>query len=317
MTRALSLLIAVAFIATTLIGCGKGGNSQPTLDQQIQQAMSSSDIPNKVKKLIDIAKKQLDRGDRLGAKQTLGMAFSECEKISANIPNYAGEAEAYANLALAQVSIKQNSDARKSQTKALEALKLIEDPKLKITALTSVAKSQSVVKSPTGEIDTSKVNQLIEEAEKLLDQVDDPTLKVKHICDLAAAFSVMNRKEDVGRLLAIGQSAVDATEDQRKKAEILGQLGVAYTENDQADKAKELFTQAAQACEKLAGDDRNQGYALIELSERMLKSGFAKEAAVVATKGEEVANSIPDASMKYPLKERAQAVIKAGGTPAP
>lgn len=313
MTRTLSLLFAVTFAMAIFSGCNGGAPPELTIDQQIEQIMSSStDAAGKARKLMEIAKKQIDSNDRTGPPQTLKKVSEVCETIT----DPASQAKAFSELAEMQISIRKNSEARKSQNQAFEALAKVEEPGAKIAALMQVAKSQSVVKSPTGEIDNAKVNQLIKEAEGLLDQIGTADLKVKLICDLAATFSEMNRKDDVARLLALGQKAVDTADGERKRAEILGQLGVAFAANGQMDEAKELFTQGAQACEKLSDDNRSQGYALIELAERMLEAGFPKEAATVAAKGEEVANTIPDATMKYPLKKRAQAVIKSSGTTA-
>ena len=245
-----SLLVGWATLAGTA-GCGK----RPLrLEDRLAKAMDQAPGPGRAKDLLAVARRQAAADDRVGAHDTITVAYNDVS---------AGSEESVATLlevAQAYIDVDERRTARTVLNRVAEIAKAIDDPGRKAKALADAGALFG--NADTGMADPQQARALLGEATTLAEEVDD-RFRAEALAVVAMGYVSGGMAEEAGTMVEKLEACLVALSDPRAKAEALAAASSVYAKTGNEEKAKALLADAASTAK---GVDRAESKAYARLA---------------------------------------------------
>ena len=276
-----SLLVGWATLAGTA-GCGK----RPLrLEDRLAKAMDQAPGPGRAKDLLAVARRQAAADDRVGAHDTITVAYNDVS---------AGSEESVATLlevAQAYIDVDERRTARTVLNRVAEIAKAIDDPGRKAKALADAGALFG--NADTGMADPQQARALLGEATTLAEEVDD-RFRAEALAVVAMGYVSGGMAEEAGTMVEKLEACLVALSDPRAKAEALAAASSVYAKTGNEEKAKALLADAASTAK---GVDRaeSKAYALLAVANATATSGDTAAARKLLDEADAVAGKVGDA----------------------
>ncbi len=275
-----SLLVGWATLAGTA-GCGK----RPLrLEDRLAKAMDQAPGPGRAKDLLAVARRQAAADDRVGAHDTITVAYNDVS---------AGSEESVATLlevAQAYIDVDERRTARTVLNRVAEIAKAIDDPGRKAKALADAGALFG--NADTGMADPQQARALLGEATTLAEEVDD-RFRAEALAVVAMGYVSGGMAEEAGTMVEKLEACLVALSDPRAKAEALAAASSVYAKTGNEEKAKALLADAASTAK---GVDRaeSKAYALLAVANATATSGDTAAARKLLDEADAAAGKVGD-----------------------
>ena len=275
-----SLLVGWATLAGTA-GCGK----RPLrLEDRLAKAMDQAPGPGRAKDLLAVARRQAAADDRVGAHDTITVAYNDVS---------AGSEESVATLlevAQAYIDVDERRTARTVLNLVAEIAKAIDDPGRKAKALADAGALFG--NADTGMADPQQARALLGEATTLAEEVDD-RFRAEALAVVAMGYVSGGMAEEAGTMVEKLEACLVALSDPRAKAEALAAASSVYAKTGNEEKAKALLADAASTAK---GVDRaeSKAYALLAVANATATSGDTAAARKLLDEADAAAGKVGD-----------------------
>lgn len=274
-------------------GCG-GGPERPSVNAQYDAAKKEADPSIRARRLVGVALELSKAGDMNGANTAIAEALVAVNEIKEPASKAAG-----LNTVGDGMGRQGNkADAKKQLRAARNAADEVEEIASRVPLLSRTAEIWAQQLE-----DIEGATDILKEAEKLADQVEDPVAKVTAQLRVVSAFVATKGAGDVERLGAVAVENARGLADERKKAEALADAGGVMHRGGFAEMATALFTEAEAGAEKIA-DPSGRGYALLNLANRRLAAGAKDDAGKSLTAAEASAEKVSDRALREELTKK-------------
>ena len=276
-----SLLVGWATLAGTA-GCGK----RPLrLEDRLAKAMDQAPGPGRAKDFLAVARRQAAADDRVGAHDTITVAYNDVS---------AGSEESVATLlevAQAYIDVDERRTARTVLNRVAEIAKAIDDPGRKAKALADAGALFG--NADTGMADPQQARALLGEATTLAEEVDD-RFRAEALAVVAMGYVSGGMAEEAGTMVEKLEACLVALSDPRAKAEALAAASSVYAKTGNEEKAKALLADAASTAK---GVDRaeSKAYALLAVANATATSGDTAAARKLLDEADAAAGKVGDA----------------------
>ena len=275
-----SLLVGWATLAGTA-GCGK----RPLrLEDRLAKAMDQAPGPGRAKDLLAVARRQAAADDRVGAHDTITVAYNDVS---------VGSEESVATLlevAQAYIDVDERRTARTVLNRVAEIAKAIDDPGRKAKALADAGALFG--NADTGMADPQQARALLGEATTLAEEVDD-RFRAEALAVVAMGYVSGGMAEEAGTMVEKLEACLVALSDPRAKAEALAAASSVYAKTGNEEKAKALLADAASTAK---GVDRaeSKAYALLAVANATATSGDTAAARKLLDEADAAAGKVGD-----------------------
>jgi hypothetical protein len=266
-----SLLVGWATLAGTA-GCGK----RPLrLEDRLAKAMDQAPGPGRAKDLLAVARRQAAADDRVGAHDTITVAYNDVS---------AGSEESVATLlevAQAYIDVDERRTARTVLNRVAE---------IKAKALADAGALFG--NADTGMADPQQARALLGEATTLAEEVDD-RFRAEALAVVAMGYVSGGMAEEAGTMVEKLEACLVALSDPRAKAEALAAASSVYAKTGNEEKAKALLADAASTAK---GVDRaeSKAYALLAVANATATSGDTAAARKLLDEADAAAGKVGD-----------------------
>ncbi|HEX5106262.1 MAG TPA: hypothetical protein VFV87_20725 [Pirellulaceae bacterium] len=299
MKRVSFLLLLAMSLSVAAPGCGGGSGGGKSLTQQVQDAARISDASLRAKKLAGLAEKQHATGDILGTASTLGAA----REAALSVSDPSSKASTLIVVAASNAKTEQSTDDVKSLLKeAGKAIEGVSDPFAQVPLLADLAAATG-----THVKNTALAASHLQTAEEAAAKIENVSIRAASLAKIAIAYGQLEgRSEDANRVADAGLEFAHSQADPRDKCDCLGEIAIALAKLQRSDDAAAAFEEAQAAAGEIATDE-SKAHALLGLGR---KARLAKNQSLAATlfdRALDVAESVPDASVRGPLIDEIQA----------
>lgn len=288
---AFMLLCAVA-----LAGCGGGGgqNNGPSLIDEYQKALNSTNPEAAVRDLVRVAYRFNTAKDVTNAERAANAASAQAGKITDPV----ARAAAFNSVASIQGTLRIKSATQTALKEVERACEKIETPEDKSASLAYMAASYGRY---LDEVDLCK--HWLSEAEKIAEGITAPAAKSKAmlaVANHANRVTLDEGKAATQRMIAGALAAAEGTPDLRARADALADLAASLDKMKRADDAKSTYEKAVAAATSLPADRTpDKCHALVNIADRMAKeSNRVAEANKVLAQAEGFAEQVTDPALR-------------------
>jgi ATP/maltotriose-dependent transcriptional regulator MalT len=274
------LLVGWAALAGSA-GCGK----RPLrLEDRLAKAMDQAPGPGRAKDLLAVARRQAAADDRVGAHDTITVAYNDVS---------AGGEESVATLleiAQAYIDVDERRTARTVLNRVAEIAKAIDDPGRK--AKTFADAGALFGNADTGMADPQQARALLGEATTLADDVEE-RFRAEALAVVAMGYVSGGMAEEAGTMVEKLEACLVALSDPRAKAEALAAASSVYAKTGNEEKAKALLADAASTAK---GVDRaeSKAYALLAVANATAANGDTAAARTLLDEADAAAGQVGD-----------------------
>ncbi len=284
MSRGLTALSLFAAFALLLTGCPNKPSQSRGVSyvDLVKEKLTLPDPIDRARELTKLMHAQAtDGGDSFGAEETMKFAVKACGEIDDPVR----KVEAYCFLAEGQAAIKHSSDAKKSLKEALTFVEKVEGVPGKTRLYARIGRTQG----RAGDIDGAAES--IATAEEMTAQLEGPYEKILALTDLAGSYTVIEKSEDVKRVVGTALKMAGALEDQRKQCEAIAKVAAKLQEMKNPEEARKAFDLAKATAEKIE-DPHSRCYAMIDIAKKLHEAGYPAEARDLLNQAELLSNKI-------------------------
>ena len=286
--------LLIAAILAGITGCNEGSSDGPSLSEQYQQLLRQPNPDIRANKLVSLAIKQNKAGDTSGLERSLDAAAAAC----AEIEHRRIQASAYNKLAYAQATLGMVGDTKDSLKRARGAVRQIEDRESKIPELAKMARIHAVHLQ-----NTTIAIAYMNEAEGLVDGIDDPAGKVTSLTAIAFYYHKMQMADEVTQVLeSAGQIAREA-EDPRQRANSVARIAMTLNRIQRVDESVAMFDESLKLASQIPTEE-SKAYALVDIARQLGDAGRSSSAREALLLAEELANGLSDRSQQKPLMDK-------------
>jgi ATP/maltotriose-dependent transcriptional regulator MalT len=275
-----SLLVGWAALAGAA-GCGK----RPLrLEDRLAKALDQAPGPGRAKDLLAVARRQAAADDRVGAHDTITVAYNDVS---------AGGEESVATLleiAQAYIDVDERRTARTVLNRVAEIAKAIEDPGRKAKTLADAGALFG--NADTGMADPQQARALLGEATTLADDVEE-RFRAEALAVVAMGYVSGGMAEEASTMVEKLEACLVALSDPRAKAEALAAASSVYAKTGNEEKAKALLADAASTAK---GVDRaeSKAYALLAVANATAANGDTAAARTLLDEADAAAGQVGD-----------------------
>ena len=279
-----------AMVVLAFAGCG-GGSGEPTLQQQVQKAMSIPNDEARGTELVRLAYKLNDLADAKGA----GNALVGARQAGKKIEDPVGRAKVLNMVAFARCKFQQKDQGREVLRDVEQALGEIEDVRLRIKPLAKAAAIYGMFLD-----DQATGFEQLQAAESLVGEIAETKDQVAANIELAYGYDRIGVAADADRLTTAAVDAAKSIEDARQRVESQALIAEKLHLMEKTEDATALVTEAEAG---IAGieDGTSRAYALLTIASAKKTLGDAAGASKSFDEAAEVAQAVKDASLRGTL----------------
>jgi len=294
------LLVTVAFVLCSLVGCGGGGKKEPSLDAQLKKAHAETDNGRKARLLAGLGEKQLKAGDVIAGEGTLNAALEAASAVE----DSASKANSLIFVGQAMGRAGKVTESKKALREAAKSLEGVDDPGSKANAFAELGTaSGTLLKNP------DQAAEHLKNAENAADKIEIPAIKAGAYGKIYVAYQKTDRPTEADATLAKAKAFAKEQTSPKDQVECLAEIGDALSRAKKTDEASTFFTDAEKTASDIKEDDL-RGYAYLSLARKLKQAGRGEEARQALSKADDAALKIKDGSIRQPLIADIQAAAK-------
>lgn len=295
----LALMLVPALASSP--GCNGGSKGGKSLSQQFQDAQKVTDANQRARRMAQLAEKQHQSGDVLGA----GTSLSGAREAAQSVKDPASKARALIYVAGYFAKLGESSEDIKFLLKeATLATKEIPDADVRVPVLAELASATGThLKNPDLAISHLKT------AEEAAAALERPVPKVTALTKIAVAYEKLGHAEEAGKVIAAAKEFAAGLTKPRERCDCLAELAVALAKMKRTEEAAAALDDAQKAADEITEDD-NRAYALLNLAEKSKAAGKKDLANTLLAKATDIAEKVTDTSIRGPLLDEIDATRK-------
>lgn len=264
-----------------LAGCGK----RPLrIEDRLAKAKELAAGPQQAAALLAVARRQLATEDRIGAHDTITMAYNQISAgDESTVPTLLEVAQAYIN-------VDDRRTARTVLNRIVEIAKGIGDPGRKAKTLADTGALFG--NADTGMADPQQARALLGEATTLADDVED-RFRAEALAIVATGYVSGGMSDEAAQMVEKLESCLVALSDPRAKAEALAAAASVYAKTGNDEKAKTLLADAASMAKGIDRDE-SRAYALLAVANATAAGGDSGAARKLLEEADLAAGKVGD-----------------------
>jgi hypothetical protein len=298
MLRLTTILLSACML---FAGCGGAEKQGKSLAQQYSAALQVSDAGLRARRLVGVADKQQQAGDRRGTASSLAAA----KEAALSVADPASQSNTLNYVAAACVRLDAPSDDVKLLLKeSAKAIERIEDAGAKVLPLADLAAATSLHLKNS---DAALAH--LQTAEQAAGQIELPPSRVQAWGRIAGAYGAIGQDAQADRVMSMAQTYADEQSEARARADCLAEIGAAWHALNRSEPSQTAFTAAQQAAATIE-EAQSQAYALLHIAQKEAAARQKGEAKKLLLAAQDVALKVKDSSIRGPLVEEIDAALK-------
>ncbi|ADB16587.1 hypothetical protein Psta_1913 [Pirellula staleyi DSM 6068] len=297
----MTLVLATVGGSISLTGCGGGGSGEASLNDQYTAALKISDAGVKSRKLAQLAPKQKEAGDIMGADASIASASEAARSIADPV----SKANTLVTVAAAAGKLEMSSDKIKELLKEAAATsKEIPDADARIPVLAEVATNTKLYLK-----NVDAAAEYLRNAEEAAESLPAPLTRAVADAKIGASYCKIERSDDANRVFEASLAKVRGSADQREKSDCLCELAAGMAIAGMSELAAGVFSEAEQAASAIESAE-SKAYAYLRLAQKTKTAKLTAESGKHLAQAEKLAEQVKDSSVRTPLTEAIEALKK-------
>lgn len=285
--RRVAVVVAVLVPLMATQGCGTPKKKELTIAERLAAARQKPAGPPRALSLLNVAKIQIDKGDLIGARDTI----EEARLLASG----EGGVPILLDVARSYVAVGDPRGARKVLTEVITiGNDVIEDAARKAKVMADAGALFG--SEENGLADRQQAKALLAQATELAEGVDD-RFRAEALAVVAMGYVTGGMPDEAAQMVAKLEACLEALDEPRAKAEALASAASVYAKTGNTDKSASLLQDAAAAAEGVERPD-GKAYALLAVASAEYAAGNTEAAQALLAKADVAAGKIGDADIR-------------------